>query len=111
MKNSLEKGNDMQRDALEIEARGLEKEFGFFPVLMGVDLAVGAGEFLTVFGPNGAGKSTLLSILSTFIKPGGGEVFVAGFDVSREKQRIRRLIGFISHNTMLYGKPYRPGEP
>ena len=102
MKDSLEKGNDMQRAAFEIETRGLEKEFGFFPVLMGVDLAVNAGEFLTVFGPNGAGKSTLLSILSTFIKPGGGEVFVAGFDVSREKQQIRRLVGFISHNTMLY---------
>ncbi len=92
----------MRSGDCRIETRGLEKRFGFFPVLRGVDLAVGEGEFLTVFGPNGAGKSTLLSILSTFIKPGGGEAFVAGFDVSREKQRIRRLIGFISHNTMLY---------
>lgn len=92
----------MQSGTFAIETRGLEKQFGFFPVLMGVDLAVEQGEFLTIFGPNGAGKSTLLSILSTFIKPGGGEVLVAGFDVSREKQRIRKLIGFISHNTMLY---------
>lgn len=92
----------MQRSACEIETKGLEKQFGFFSVLRGIDLAVGKGEFLTIFGPNGAGKSTLLSILSTFIKPGGGEAFVAGFDVSREKQQIRKLIGFISHNTMLY---------
>ncbi len=94
--------NDMQPGVLAIETKGLEKQFGFFPVLQGIDLAVGQGEFLTIFGPNGAGKSTLLSILATFIKPGDGEAFVAGFDVSREKQRIRKLIGFISHNTMLY---------
>lgn len=92
----------MRRGAFEIETKGLEKQFGFFPVLRGIDLAVSEGEFLTIFGPNGAGKSTLLSILATFIKPGSGEAFVAGFDVSREKQRIRKLIGFISHNTMLY---------
>ncbi len=92
----------MQPGVLAIETKGLEKQFGFFPVLKGIDLAVGQGEFLTIFGPNGAGKSTLLSILATFIKPGDGEAFVAGFDVSREKQRIRKLIGFISHNTMLY---------
>lgn len=102
MRNFLEGANDMQRGGFEIETRGLEKQFGFFPVLRGIDLAVSEGEFLTIFGPNGAGKSTLLSILATFIKPGDGEAFVAGFDVSREKQRIRKLIGFISHNTMLY---------
>ncbi len=102
MKNFLERASDMQRGGFEIETRGLEKQFGFFPVLRGIDLAVSEGEFLTIFGPNGAGKSTLLSILATFIKPGDGEAFVAGFDVSREKQRIRKLIGFISHNTMLY---------
>lgn len=92
----------MQSGVLAIETRGLEKQFGFSPVLKGVDLAVRQGGFLTVFGPNGAGKSTLLSILSTFIKPGGGEAFVGGFDVTREKQQIRKLVGFISHNTMLY---------
>ena len=102
MKNCWEGKSDMRRGSFEIETRALEKQFGFFPVLRGIDLAVGRGEFLTIFGPNGAGKSTLLSILSTFIKPGGGEAFVAGFDVSREKQQIRKQIGFISHNTMLY---------
>lgn len=102
MKSWLEEENDMRRDAYEIEIKGLEKQFGFFPVLRGIDLAVGEGEFLTIFGPNGAGKSTLLSILATFITPGGGEALVAGFDVSKERQQIRKLIGFISHNTMLY---------
>ncbi|MDE0159095.1 MAG: ABC transporter ATP-binding protein [Candidatus Dadabacteria bacterium] len=102
MKDCWEGESDMGRGAFAIETRGLEKQFGFFPVLRGINLAVGQGEFLTIFGPNGAGKSTLLSILATFIKPGGGEVFVSGFDVSKEKQRIRKLIGFISHNTMLY---------
>ena len=88
--------------APEIETRGLAKTFGFHPALRGVDISVARGEFLAVFGPNGAGKSTLLSILSTFIRPGGGEAFVAGFDVRGEKEEIRRLVGFISHHTMLY---------
>ena len=92
----------METGTFEIETRGLEKRFGVFPVLKGIDLAVGKGEFLTIFGPNGAGKSTLLSILSTFMNPSGGEAFVSGFDVSREKRRIRKLAGFISHHTMLY---------
>jgi len=102
MRNFWEKQSDMQRGALEIEARQLEKQFGFFTVLRGIDLNVFKGEFLTIFGPNGAGKSTLLSIFSTFIKPSGGEALVAGFDVFREKQQIRKLIGFVSHHTMLY---------
>ncbi len=102
MKKSLEEENDMQPADFAVKTTGLEKQFGFFPVLKGVDLAVNKGEFLTIFGPNGAGKSTLLSILSTFIKPGGGEVFVAGLDVLAQKRQIRKLIGFISHNTMLY---------
>jgi len=86
----------------EIETRGLGKTFGFHPALRGVDVSVARGEFLAVFGPNGAGKSTLLSILATFMKPGDGEAFVAGFDVSRQKDEIRKLVGFISHHTMLY---------
>ena len=92
----------MAGGALEIETRGLAKTFGFHRALRGVDLSVARGEFLAVFGPNGAGKSTLLSILATFIKPGDGEAFVAGFDVSRKKDEIRKLVGFISHHTMLY---------
>ena len=87
---------------IEIETRGLGKTFGFHPALRGIDVSVARGEFLSVFGPNGAGKSTLLSILATFMKQGDGQAFVAGFDVSREKDEIRRLVGFISHHTMLY---------
>lgn len=86
----------------EIETRGLGKTFGFHPALRGVDISVARGEFLAVFGPNGAGKSTLLSILATFMKLEAGEAFVAGFDVSRERDEIRKLVGFISHHTMLY---------
>lgn len=71
-------------------------------MLEGIDIAVDKGEFLVVFGPNGAGKSTLLSILATLVGPGGGEAFVAGFDVSRQKDEIRKVAGFISHHTMLY---------
>lgn len=92
----------MAGGALEIETRGLAKTFGFHRALRGVDISVARGEFLAVFGPNGAGKSTLLSILSTFIRPGGGKAFVAGFDVSGERDEIRKLVGFISHRTMLY---------
>ncbi len=92
----------MPRGDFEIEARGLRKRFGSFAALKGVTLEVEKGRFLCVFGPNGAGKSTLLSILATFMKPSGGEAFVGGFDVLRERSKVRKLAGFISHHTMLY---------
>ena len=76
-----------------IEARGLRKSFGEHVVLDGIDLNVAEGKIFALLGPNGAGKTTAVNILSTLITADGGEVSVAGHDVSREPDAVRAEIG------------------
>jgi heme ABC exporter ATP-binding subunit CcmA len=85
-----------------IQVRGLVKAFGLQVALRGVDLDVTAGEFLTVLGPNGAGKTTLLRVLATLSKPTAGVVRIAGHDAGTAGSQVRRLIGLVSHQTLLY---------
>jgi heme exporter protein A len=85
-----------------IEARGLIKVYGNRAVLKGMNLEVGAGEFLTLVGPNGAGKTTLIHWIATLSKPTGGRLRVAGHDTSHDPVAVRRRIGMVSHRTLLY---------
>jgi heme exporter protein A len=85
-----------------IEARQLTKSFGPRTALAGVDLSIGAGEFVTLVGPNGAGKTTLLRILATLSRPSSGTLCIMGLDPSRQGEQARRRIGFLSHRTLLY---------
>lgn len=85
-----------------IETRSLVKSFGPRAALAGVDLDVGAGEYLTLVGPNGAGKTTFLRILATLARPTSGSVKIAGLEPARSGAEIRRRIGFLSHRTLLY---------
>jgi ABC-2 type transport system ATP-binding protein len=77
---------------LAIEADGLEKSYGGVKVLAGVDLRVERGSVFSLLGPNGAGKTTTVRILSTLIRPDAGRARVAGFDVVRDRHRVRRSI-------------------
>jgi len=74
-------------------AEGLVKRFGDFTALHGVDLAAEEGTVLGVLGPNGAGKTTAVRVLSTLLRPDGGTVTVAGHDVVRHADKVRRTIG------------------
>jgi ABC-2 type transport system ATP-binding protein len=79
-------------DAWGVEATGLTKAYGRVRVLDGVDLRVARGTVFALLGPNGAGKTTTVRILSTLTAPDGGQARVAGFDVRRERHRVRRSI-------------------
>jgi heme ABC exporter ATP-binding subunit CcmA len=85
-----------------IRVRGLEKSFGDHWALRGVDLDVAEGECLALIGPNGAGKTTLLRVLSTLTKPSAGTVYLAGQDLASGATEIRRRVGFLSHQPLLY---------
>jgi ABC-2 type transport system ATP-binding protein len=76
-----------------IEAAGLRKRFGKTVALDGLDLVAEPGQVLAVLGPNGAGKTTFVSTVATLIRPDAGELRVAGHDVRREPQAVRRTIG------------------
>jgi len=85
-----------------IEAQGLWKEYGSTRVLQDVSLSVAPGEGLVLLGPNGAGKTTLLKILATLIRPTAGLVRIAGYELRRDADAIRRHVGFLAHGSYLY---------
>jgi len=86
-----------------IRVRGLVKSFGGHAVLRGLELDVDQGECLALVGPNGAGKTTLLRILAALSKPTAGTIQVAGTDLGEGAISVRRQIGFLSHEPLLYG--------
>ncbi len=86
-----------------IEARGIVKAFGDHVVLRGLDLAVAEGERLALVGPNGAGKTTLMRILATLSRPTRGDLRIAGLDLRTQGLEVRRQVGLVSHQPLLYG--------
>ncbi|AXK33823.1 ATP-binding cassette domain-containing protein [Streptomyces armeniacus] len=76
-----------------IYAEGLVKTFGEVKALDGVDLEVPEGTVLGLLGPNGAGKTTAVRVLTTLLKPDSGKAVVAGVDVLRRPNEVRRSIG------------------
>jgi ABC-2 type transport system ATP-binding protein len=79
-------------NAVAINATGLRKRYGRTEALAGLDLVVPAGTVYGLLGPNGAGKTTAVRILATLLRLDGGLARVAGFDVAREADQVRRRI-------------------
>jgi ABC-2 type transport system ATP-binding protein len=80
---------------------GLRKRFDEVEAVRGIDFEVGAGETFGFLGPNGAGKSTTINMLCTLMRPSGGAASVAGHDVVRERDAVRRNIGLVFQDTTL----------
>lgn len=92
-----------------IHVENLSKSFadlkrGDVTALGGVSFDVHPGEIYGLLGPNGAGKTTCLRILSTVLKPTGGQAIVAGYDVTKNPAEVRANIGFMSGNTGIYDR-------
>jgi heme exporter protein A len=85
-----------------VEARGLVREYGAVVAVDGIDLALGEGDFLTIFGPNGAGKSSLLGMLGGALRPTRGSVSLGGEPLDFGDPHWRRRIGMVSHRGFLY---------
>jgi len=84
-------------DAIVVE--GLEKRYGDVQALDGVSFRVRAGEVFGLLGPNGAGKSTTVKVLTTLTTPDRGRAEVAGHDVTREPNDVRRSIGYVPQSS------------
>ena len=83
-----------------VEARALVKTYpGEVTALNGMDVTVEAGTVFGLLGPNGAGKSTTVKILTTLARPDSGSAAVAGHDVLRHPDRVRRAIGVVAQNS------------
>ncbi|MDB5167791.1 MAG: daunorubicin resistance transporter ATPase, antibiotic transport system ATP-binding protein [Candidatus Saccharibacteria bacterium] len=76
-----------------IEVKNLTKSYGVNKVLRGINLKVERGTMLALLGPNGAGKTTTVRILSTLLKFDDGLVIVEGFNVAKDADKVRSVIG------------------
>ncbi|CAH0344163.1 ATP-binding cassette domain-containing protein [Bacillus sp. CECT 9360] len=86
-----------------ISVKGLIKSFKDKEVLKGVDFEVQRGEIFALLGSNGAGKTTAVNILSTLLKPDGGEVSICGYDVQRQPEIVRQSISLTGQFAALDG--------
>lgn len=87
-----------------VEAINLEKRFRSFHAVRGVSFQCRAGEVFGLLGPNGAGKTTTIRLLTTILRPTAGTAMVAGHDVIREPEHVRRSIGVLPENAGVYGR-------
>ncbi len=85
-----------------IEARSLTRRFGDFTAVDAITFEVPAGQVFGFLGANGAGKTTAIRMLTGLLAPSSGSARVAGFDVAREAEQIRRRIGYMSQRFSLY---------
>jgi ABC-2 type transport system ATP-binding protein len=86
-----------------ISVNGLVKSFGEVEAVRGVEFEVASGEVFGFLGPNGAGKTTTINMLCTLAKPTAGSATVAGHDVVRERDDVRRNIGLVFQDPTLDG--------
>lgn len=85
-----------------IEVTDLTKKFGVFTAVDNITFSVSKGEIFGFLGANGAGKSTAMRMLCGLLRPTSGTGTVAGFDVIRESEKIKKRIGYMSQRFSLY---------
>ncbi len=88
--------------SLAIEVEGLTRRFGSFTAVDAITFEVRTGEVFGFLGANGAGKTTAIKMLIGLLAPTSGQARVAGFDVLRQAEEVRRRIGYMSQRFSLY---------
>ncbi len=78
-----------------VQTSGLSRNYGTLAALDQIDLTVDQGDLFGFIGSNGAGKTTTLRILATFLAPSGGTACVMGYDVVKEADKVRHIIGYM----------------
>lgn len=89
-------------EKIAIKAEGLTKQFGTFVATDHITFEVREGEIFGFLGANGAGKTTAMRMLCGLSRPTAGRATVAGFDVERESEQVKRHIGYMSQKFSLY---------
>ncbi|MEO1449764.1 MAG: ABC transporter ATP-binding protein, partial [Bacteroidota bacterium] len=85
-----------------IHAENLTRRFGDFTAVDAISFSVKKGEIFGFLGANGAGKTTAIRMLCGLLGPSGGRAEVAGFDIKREPEQVKRRIGYMSQKFSLY---------
>jgi len=85
-----------------IQVENLTKRFGYFTAVDHVSFSVGKGSIFGFLGPNGSGKSTVIRMLCGILAPSDGQARIAGFDVARQSDQLKGIIGYMSQKFSLY---------
>ncbi|MGO8671345.1 MAG: ATP-binding cassette domain-containing protein [Capsulimonadaceae bacterium] len=78
-----------------LNTRGLCRRFGSVTAVRDLSISVEAGEAFGLLGPNGAGKSTAIKMMTTLLPPTAGSATIGGFDLRRQANEVRRIIGYV----------------
>jgi ABC-2 type transport system ATP-binding protein len=87
-----------------IEVKNLTKKFKDFTAVDDISFTVNKGEIFGLLGPNGAGKSTTLRVLSTLASPTKGTATIGGYDICKNDNDVRKLIGIVSEKMIMYNR-------
>lgn len=85
-----------------IEVSDLSKRYGRVAAVRGISFNINPGEIVGFLGPNGAGKTTTMRMLTTFLPPSDGTARVAGYDILKQSDDVRRNIGYLPETPPLY---------
>jgi ABC-2 type transport system ATP-binding protein len=101
--NHEEKTDSTQTNAM-IEVRNLTKQFNGFTAVDHVSFDVKESEVFGLLGPNGAGKTTIIRMLSTLTRPTEGTARIGGYDIVKQDNKVRQLIGLVSEKMIMYDR-------
>lgn len=87
-----------------IDIEGVSKRFGKTIAVDNVSLKIYRGELFSILGPNGAGKTTLMNMIVGIFPPDSGRISVLGMDISKDIDEIKKVIGYIPQENILYDK-------
>ena len=87
-----------------IEVKNITKKYGNFTALDNVSFKIEEGEIIGLLGPNGAGKSTTMNIITGFIEPTEGDVYIDGINMLKKPKKAKREIGYMPEGVPLYGE-------
>ena len=98
---SLPRLSSMTKNILEI--KHLVKKFGDFTAVNGISLEIKTGEIFGILGPNGAGKTTTINMILGLLKPTSGTVIINGIDISKNGDKVKRMMGLMTQETVVDG--------
>ncbi len=85
-----------------IQIKSVSKKYGDLTAVDNISFEIKEGELFGLLGPNGAGKSTLISIITTLIKPSGGQILVNGLDIKTKQSEVKKILGLVPQDIALY---------
>ncbi len=91
---------------MSISVKNISKQFGNQWAVNNISFEIKSGEIVGFIGPNGAGKSTTMKIITGYLPPGSGEVFINGMNTREKSMDIKRIIGYLPENNPLYHDMY-----